>query len=252
MPKTVESEDLLKKSTGLVTESEIGGLDFHTSLPSSSYSLEDLARLYQNSIVVSGDRKFITLDRAGLDTGTEDVYLRAIDPIEGPHEAKFLRMGSFSSKFPDIGYYNLTSEGLSRKAIFLDRATAQRQWRYGFHKSIARISSPYLGSNGQPLMEQVFKENLETSGLNNLYPVSQLYILSDENYIAYDQAIEELTSGQALSVALNRKVALSLSPYRNSIGIFVMEVQVGSIDMSRNLTIIKDWAEDSVMEVCNA
>jgi len=226
--------------------------EFSTSMRAAEghHSLEDLGRLHSNSIVTCNGKKYLLRGRAVVGRKTGKIYIEARDLSKPePTTRHYLPFEKIDNKFPEVGYYNVSVLAPMR-AIFVDRITSQRQWRYGFHESIARISTPFVPKAADAL--HFFFRDIRHINQEHTTTL-MVYSQCDDNYLPFDEAMHKISRNQAISVALSNKVAISLSPYDNSIGVFLMGVEVGSVDPSTGqLHIFKEWAEDSIKEVCNA
>ncbi len=226
--------------------------EFSTSMRvvEGQHSLEDLGRLHSNSIVTCNGKKYLLRGRAVVGRKTGKIYIEARDLSKPEPTARhYLPFEKIDNKFPEVGYYNVSALTPTR-AIFVDRITSQRQWRYGFHESIARISTPFVPKVADAL--HFFFSDIRQ--INQDYSTTlMVYSQCSDNYLQLDEALHTISRNHAISAALSKKVAISLSPYDNSIGVFLMGVEVGSIDPSNGqVHIFQEWAEDSIKEVCNA
>lgn len=213
-------------------------------LPSGEQTLRDLGRLHSGSAVKWKGKMYMCKEGAVYCRQENKIYMAV--HIDGGR-TRFIPFDEIDNDFPETGYYNIASG--TRKAIMINRRTASRSWRYGFHKAVADVSMPYMTSDNN-LMHEVLKDVPRVLGMNfeNVY---RYYFASKGKFHPFSVALRSIKKGKSLSVAINRQVAIASSPYENEIGVFLMGSKVGVVNSSEEVEMLVDWAEDSVLEVCN-
>ena len=220
----------------------------HVNPADGEQLMEDIARLHSSSIVKVDGNKYVCRGRTIFSPKYDETFLEVYD--NGGAKIMFAPMSEIDNRFPAVGYYNI-EKAKYNIAIMINRYTDRRSWRYGFHNEIASISSPYLSENSDILyraMESIPNPMPDLS----LSDKGRFYMSTTDSLHSFSDAFSSICDHKSLSVAISRDVAIASSPYTNEVGVFLTGSKVGIVRSNGDINITVDWAEETVMEVCNA
>jgi len=228
------------------TMSEVDDLT-HEYLQGSNQHLRDIGRLHEGS-VVKYEGEFYNCDGGCYYSSSIGEVLLCVYNCIGEEGIRgLIPFREVDNSFPEVGYYNISHSG-PRKAIMINRRVNSRAWRYGFHPSIADVSTPYLRSSAS-LMDSIM-EDVPPAFRGSSRSIDR-YLAADGEFHPFHAAYSSIRTGRSLSVAISRDVAIASSPMKDEVGIFLMGTRVGTVDKNGEIQIELEWATDSIMEVCN-
>ena len=210
--------------------------------------MEDLARLHSSSIIKFEGKKYICRGRTIFSHKYDETFLEVYD--DGGAKIMFAPISEIDNRFPAVGYYNIETAKYN-VAVMINRHTDRRSWRYGFHNEIASLSSPYLPENSD-LMYRVTEKIPNPTPDISISDKGRLYMSATDDLHSFSDAFSSICDRKSVSVAISRDVAVASSPYTKEVGVFLTGSKVGTVKSNGDINITVDWAEETVMEVCNA
>lgn len=232
--------------------SEVSNLTGRYSPPEGGQYLQDIGRTHSGSIVIFEGVKYLCTGECYF---SDEVVLVAHGKTESSRDKVILPFKDVNSKFPEVGWYNHfgTKKGI---CTYLDRKTA-RQWRFGYHRSIAYHRMPYVGT-GSTLYSYLYRIASKSSDKKSMYAgenrENTAYNCMYSSYpYTYETALESLNIKESISLALSNRISVALSPFvPDEIGVFLGTSKVAVVNGKGVLNVLEPWAEESILEVCNA
>ncbi len=220
----------------LNTELSVGGIEI----------IRDQHRQWQGCLV---HMRGVQYTIKGVHAYRGNVVARISPTMTRGDELVSLVHPELDKEYPTLGYYNTPTT-----ALYFTRRIA-RQWKKGAHENNIAVTIPFQSMiqccQGGSVYCRAGYTRYDQHGLSGVWKDINLF---NPTYFSFEASLEVLTDREALSIALNKEIALAIHPANGEIHVLYHGLSVGAVDTNNRQLMIKSgyaWLSDTLEEVIN-